>query len=87
MATIGQESPELCAFRHHSFALIHAIDCPDTFAWQLSANDLISDETKSQALVLQLSKEQKNSILLSAVEGKIRAVISLSQIYKSPLLW
>ncbi len=73
MATFGQESPELCTFRHHSVALIHAIDCPDVFAWQLAANGIISNETKNQALILQLSKEQKNSILLLAVEGKIRA--------------
>ncbi len=77
MATSTQESPEECAFRQHSAALIHAIDAPDVFAWQLSANDIISSSVKSKALVRELSKEEKNSVLLSAVEGKIRAEPSI----------
>ena len=73
----SSESPEECVFRQHSATLIHAIDAPDEFAWQLFANDIISHTVKNDALVSQLSNERKNSILLSAVEGKIRADPSL----------
>ncbi len=73
MAVTNQETPEECAFRQHSAALLHAIDSPDELAWQLYSSDIISSSVKSKALVRELSKEEKNSVLLSAVEHRIRA--------------
>lgn len=60
------------AFRHHSATLLCAVDSPDQLAWQLFSAGLISSPVRDQALVPMLSAMQKNGILLSAVESKIK---------------
>ncbi len=70
-------NPEQHAFRQHSADLIHAIDSPDHLAWQLFSDGLISSGVKSQVLVPMLSNVQKNGILLSTIEGKIKAEPSI----------
>jgi len=64
-------SAEKLAFRQHSSDLIYAIGDPDVLSWRLYSNDLISANTRDE-IVAKQTKQQKSSVLLAAVERKIK---------------
>jgi len=64
-------SAEKLAFRQHSSDLIYAIGDPDVLSWKLYSNDLISANTRDE-IVAKQTKQQKSSVLLAAVERKIK---------------
>ena len=66
-----RDSPEIQAFRRYSGTLIDTILDPNVLAWQLYQNDIISSATRDRALLRQQIKQDKNSVLLSAIEGRI----------------
>ena len=67
---------EELAFPSYRYSLIHAISNPDLFAWQLCANQIITDADRNE-IVVQHTRQEKNWKMLLAVEGRIKAAPSI----------
>ena len=67
-----QEVPEYRTFREHYDRLVHAIQDPLPLATRLFSQDIITSAVKERMIVLGLSRLEKNSALLSAVEMQIQ---------------
>ena len=67
-----QETPEYRAFRKHYSKLAEAIQSPLSLANQLFSEEIITSEVKERMHVPLLSRLDKNSQLLSAVEIRIK---------------
>ena len=73
MATNSQqETPEYRIFREHYDRLVHAIQEPLPLATRLFSQGIITSAVKERMIVLGLSRLEKNSALLSAVEMQIQ---------------
>jgi len=70
------QAPEELAFPSYWYSLIHAISNPDFFAWQLCANEIITDANRNE-IVVQHTRQEKNWKMLLAVEGRIKAAPSI----------
>lgn len=73
IANVREQGPsaEKLAFRQLCGDLIYAIGDPDVLSWKLYSNDLISANTRDE-IVAKQTKQQKSSVLLAAVERKIK---------------
>ena len=82
-----QETPECRSFREHYSSLYHAIQDPLSLATELYSQGIIAPAVKEQMNMLGLSRLEKNSALLSAVEMKIQTDASVLQFFFSNFEW
>ena len=80
-----QETPEYHAFRKHYAKLAEAIQQPLSLANQLFSKEIITSEVKERMRVPLLSRLDKNSELLSAVEIRIKTDPSVFPLLLSSL--
>ena len=80
-----QETPECRSFREHYSSLYHAIQDPLSLATQLYSQGIIAPAVKEQMNMLGLSRLEKNSALLSAVEMKIQTDASVLHMFLATL--
>ena len=72
MATVGADNNEARAFAECSAVLFEVIDNPESLAWNLYAKGLVSLEIRSKATQHTSTREERVTVLLSAVERQIR---------------
>ena len=80
-----QETPEYRTFRKHYSKLAEAIQSPLALANQLFSEEIITSEVKECMHVPSLSRLNKNSQLLSAVETRIKTDPSIFPVLLSIL--
>ena len=80
-----QETPEYRTFREHYSSLYHAIQDPLSLATRLFARNIISSAVKGKMNIVGLSTLEKNSLLLSAVEGQIHTDPRVLHVFLSTL--
>ena len=80
-----QETPEYRTFKEHYDRLYHAIQDPLSLATRLFARNIITSAVKGKMNIVGLSTLEKNSLLLSAVEGQIQTNSSRYHIFLSAL--
>ena len=80
-----QETPEYRTFREHYYRLVQAIQDPLSLAAQLFSQDIITSAVKEQMIVSALTRLEKNSLLLSAVEGQIQTDPRVLHVFLSTL--
>ena len=83
--TQPQETPEYRTFREHYDRLYHAIQDPLTLATRLFAKSIITSVIKGKMNIVGLSTLEKNSILLSAVEGQVQTDPKTFHVFLSTL--
>ena len=80
-----QETPEYHTFREHYYRLVQAIQDPLSLAAQLFSQGIITSAVKEQMIVSALTRLEKNSLLLSAVEGQIQTDPRVLHVFLSTL--
>ena len=80
-----QETPECRSFREHYSSLYHAIQDPLSLAARLYSQGIIAPAVKEQMNMLGVSRLEKNSALLSAVEMKIQTDASVLHMFLATL--
>ena len=80
-----QETPEYRTFREHYGRLYHTIQDPLSLATQLFAKSIITSAVKGKMNIVGLSTLEKNSLLLSAVEGQIQTDPRVFHVFLSTL--
>ena len=80
-----QETPEYHTFREHYYRLVQAIQDPLSLAAQLFSQGTITSAVKEQMIVSALTRLEKNSLLLSAVEGQIQTDPRVLHVFLSTL--
>lgn len=65
-------SPEVRAFRESFEALYKAIQDPGSLAVRLYSMNLITSEVRDETFALSLSHQERTSVLLGAVEQRIK---------------
>ena len=80
-----QETPECRSFREDYSSLYHAIQDPLSLATQLYSQGIIAPAVKEQMNMLGVSRLEKNSALLSAVEMKIQTDASVLHMFLATL--
>ena len=80
-----QETPEYRIFREHYDGLYYAIQDPLSLATQLFTRSIVASAVMGKMNTVGLSTLEKNSLLLSAVEGQIQTDPKVLHVFLSTL--